>query len=101
MTWADHYLISYEKVDQSPAWGPRTDWSVCLQDERQQNERLRRAAQQSLANSGRIPSEANIKGWLRENRERKLLEFQADYARDKRHQSEASSIAQGEGKGKS
>lgn len=63
VTWADHYLISYEK------------------EERQANERLRRAAQHSLASSGKIASESNIKSWLRDNRERQVQDFQADYAK--------------------
>lgn len=41
----------------------------CLQGERQQNEMLRKAAQRSIANTGKIPSEREIQSWLRQNKD--------------------------------
>jgi len=58
VTWADHYLLSYEK------------------NERQENEMLRHAAQRHISNSGRIASEGEIRAWIRENREAQVRSFQ-------------------------
>lgn len=54
VTWADHYLLSFEK------------------NERQQNDLLRRAALLELTGSGRVGSEGEIKKWLMANRDKQL-----------------------------
>jgi hypothetical protein len=67
------------------------------QEERQANELLRRAAQHSLASSGKIASESNIKSWLRDNRERQVQDFKADYAKARGASKTAPAVVAGAG----
>jgi len=56
VTWADHYLLSYEA------------------NERQANDNMRRMAQRDLAKQGRVGSEREIKNWLLERREKQIAD---------------------------
>lgn len=58
VTWADHYLIAYER------------------EERQQNEMLRRAAQRSIASTGKVASEREIRSWMKDNKETYMRRMQ-------------------------
>lgn len=49
---------------------------VTQQEERQQNEMLRRAAQRSIANTGRVASEREIKSWMKDNKDEYLRKAQ-------------------------